>query len=48
MAKLILVVNDTQEILALFRALLTGAGYEVSMHAYGKHDIQEVQQIALT
>ena len=46
MAKLILVVNDTQEILALFRDLLTGAGYEVSLHAYGKREIGEVQKIA--
>lgn len=40
-----MVVNDTQEILDLFRDLLTGEGYEVSVHAYGKRDIAEVQQI---
>ena len=33
MAKLIMVVNDTQEILDMFRELLTSEGYEVSLHA---------------
>jgi DNA-binding response OmpR family regulator len=46
MAKLIMVVNDTQEILDLFRELLTSEGYEVSLHSYGKREIQEVIQIA--
>jgi DNA-binding response OmpR family regulator len=46
MAKLIMVVNDTQEILGLFRALLTDAGYEVSLHSYGKREVQEVQEVA--
>ncbi len=46
MAKLIVVVNDTQEILALFRDLLTGVGYEVGLRAYGKREIEEVRQIA--
>ena len=45
MAKLIMVVNDTQEILDLFQDLLTEAGYKVSLHAYGKREIEEVQKI---
>ena len=45
MAKLIMVVNDTQEILDLFRDILTDAGYEVSLHAYGKRESGEVQRI---
>ncbi len=45
MAKLIMVVNDTQEILDLFRDLLTEEGYEVSLHAYGKREIEEVLRI---
>ncbi len=39
MPKLIMVVNDTEEILDLFREILTGEGYEVSLHAYGKREI---------
>ncbi len=35
MAKLIMVVNDTEEILDLFRELLTSEGYDVSLHAMG-------------
>ncbi len=46
MPKLIMVVNDTEEILELFREILTGEGYEVSLHAYGKREIQEVERIA--
>ncbi len=46
MAKLIMVVNDTQEILDLFRDILTNEGYEVSLHAYGKREITEVTRIA--
>jgi CheY-like chemotaxis protein len=45
MAKLIMVVNDTQEILDMFRDILTGEGYAVSLHAYGKREVEEVQQV---
>jgi DNA-binding response OmpR family regulator len=45
MAKLIMVINDTQEILDLFRDLLTMVGYEVSLHAYGKREIGEVRTV---
>ncbi len=48
MAKLIMVVNDTQEILEMFRDLLTTEGYEVSLHAYGKWEIDEVRRINAT
>ncbi len=46
MTKLIMVVNDTQEILDLFSDLLTNEGYEVSLHAYGKREIGEVKRLA--
>ncbi len=46
MAKLIMVVNDTEEILDLFREILVGEGYAVSVHAYGKRELAEVERIA--
>ena len=46
MAKLIMVVNDTEEILDPFREILMNEGYDVSLHAYGKREIGEVKQIA--
>ncbi len=46
MAKLIMVVNDTEEILELFREVLTYEGYDVSLHAYGKRGMDEVERIA--
>ena len=46
MPKLIMVVNDTEEILELFREILMGEGFDVSLHAYGKREIQEVERIA--
>ncbi len=45
MAKLIMVVNDTQEILDMFRELLTSEGYAVSLHAYGKREVDEVRRL---
>ena len=45
MAKLIMVVNDTQEILDMFRELLTSEGYEVSLHTYGKREVDEVRRL---
>ncbi len=48
MAKLIMVVNDTQEILQMFRELLTSEGYEVSLHAYGKREVDEVRRLQPT
>jgi DNA-binding response OmpR family regulator len=41
-----MVINDTQEILELFRDLLTQEGYEVSLYSYGIHDMAEVERVA--
>ncbi len=41
-----MVINDTQEILELFRDLLTEEGYEVSLYSYGVHDMAEVTRVA--
>ena len=41
----ILVVNDTQEILDLFRDLLEDAGYEVALLSYAPRELAEVQRI---
>lgn len=46
MAVHIMVINDTQEILELFRDLLTQEGYEVSLYSYGIHDMAEVERVA--
>ena len=46
MAARIMVINDTQEILELFRDLLTQEGYEVSLYSYGIHDMAEVERVA--
>ena len=46
MATHIMVINDTQEILELFRDLLTSEGYEVSLYSYGVHDMKEVERVA--
>ena len=42
----ILVVNDTQEILDLFREILEEAGYEVSIYSYAFRDLDEIKKIA--
>lgn len=44
-APLIMVINDTQEILMLFEDILTGEGYRVSLHAYKPRDLQDVIQV---
>jgi DNA-binding response OmpR family regulator len=41
----ILVVNDTQEILELFRAILEDTGYEVALLSYAPQELLEVQRI---
>lgn len=41
----VLVVNDTQEILELFRDLLEDAGYEVTLLSYAPTEIAEIQRI---
>lgn len=42
----ILVVNDTQEILDLFRDLLEEEGYHVSVYSYAFRDLEEVKKVA--
>ena len=46
MATRILVVNDTQEILDLFRILLEDEGYEVILSSYPLQTVKQVEQIA--
>jgi DNA-binding response OmpR family regulator len=46
MATRILVVNDTQEILDLFRTLLEDEGYEVILSSYPLQTVDQVEQIA--
>lgn len=41
----ILVINDTQEILDLFRDLLEGEGYEVVLFSYAPHEIAEIDRV---
>ncbi|MDQ4044864.1 MAG: response regulator, partial [Chloroflexota bacterium] len=42
----ILVVNDTKEILELFRELLEDEGYRVSLSSYAVNDLDEVVELA--
>ena len=41
----ILVVNDTQEILDLFREILEGEGYRVSLYSYAFRDLDEIRRV---
>lgn len=43
--KHILVVNDTQEILEMFRALLEEEGYRVTLYTYKPHEIDFVREV---
>lgn len=45
MSTRIMVVNDTQEILELFREILTDEGYEVFLYSYGIQDLAEVERV---
>ena len=45
MAPRIMVVNDTQEILELFRELLEEEGYEVVLYTYAIQDLAEVERV---
>ena len=45
MASRILVVNDTQEILELFRELLEEEGYEVVLYSFAITDMREIERI---
>ncbi len=40
----ILVINDTQEILEIFRDLLEEEGYEVALLSYAPHEIAEIER----
>jgi DNA-binding response OmpR family regulator len=45
MSTRILVINDTQEILDLFRILLEGEGYEVVLSGFPFQQVSEIEQI---
>lgn len=45
MAPRIMVIDDTQEILELFREILTDEGYEVLLYSYGVQDMNEIERI---
>jgi DNA-binding response OmpR family regulator len=45
MATRIMVINDTKDILELFRAILESEGYEVILYSYAIQDIVEVERI---
>jgi DNA-binding response OmpR family regulator len=45
MAKLIMVINDTQEILELFDIILTDAGYQVILYSQAMRDLDEIKKI---
>ncbi len=45
MAPRIMVINDTAEILELFREILTDEGYEVALYSFRIQDISEVEQV---
>jgi len=46
MAARIMVVNDTQEILELFREILEDEGYQVHLHAFAVRDLAEIVRVA--
>jgi DNA-binding response OmpR family regulator len=41
----IMVINDTLEILELFREILNDEGYEVALYSYGVQDMSEVERV---
>lgn len=41
----IVVVNDTQEILELFREILEKEGYRVSLYSYAFQDISDIEAL---
>ena len=42
--KSILVINDTPEILDLFRDILEAEGYEVTLHAFDPKQLDEIER----
>jgi DNA-binding response OmpR family regulator len=45
MATRIMVINDTQEILELFREILTDEGYEVVLYSYTIQELEEIERV---
>ncbi len=45
MAARIMVINDTQEILELFRLILEPEGYEVALYSYAIRDMADVERV---
>ncbi len=45
MAPRIMVINDTAEILELFRDILTDEGYEVALYSFRIQDLAEVERV---
>lgn len=45
MAVRILVINDTQEILEIFREILEDEGYEVVLYSFAISDMREIERI---
>lgn len=45
MSTRILVINDTQEILEMFRMLLEDEGYEVVLASFPMQKVQEIEQV---
>ena len=41
----IMVINDTQEILELFRLILEPEGYEVALYSYAIRDMADVERV---
>jgi DNA-binding response OmpR family regulator len=41
----IMVVNDTQEILQLFREILTDEGYEAILYSFAIQDLEEIERV---
>jgi CheY-like chemotaxis protein len=44
MARLIMVIDDTQEILDVCEEILTDAGYRVSLHAYSARNLDDIKR----
>ncbi len=45
MAQRILVIDDTQEILDLFRVILEAEGYEVFLSTHGYENVVEIEHL---
>jgi DNA-binding response OmpR family regulator len=45
MAKRIMVIDDSKEILELIEMILSEEGYEVALYSFGLHDLVEVKRV---